>query len=139
MFSRQNPPASPPPGTIEFELTDFSEARQALDELPPGVGQVDRLSPGYWEERRRKPLPTDRALTGRAIDWLMALPPQVRPRELCEQFPRIANALAEAWADPRTRDESLQRLLDDGREGRRGFPADVQREIERLRGQRRAA
>jgi hypothetical protein len=45
-----------PPGSIEFELTDLENARQALEELPEGVDKLPMLAPNYWEQRRRKPL-----------------------------------------------------------------------------------
>ena len=37
MASHQPPKPLPDPGSIDFEETDFDSARQALDELPPGV------------------------------------------------------------------------------------------------------
>ena len=40
-------------------------------------------------------MPTDRALTDQAIDWLLALPSALRP-QISRQFRRIVNALAEA-------------------------------------------
>jgi hypothetical protein len=124
---------SRPPGSIDFELTDFDRARQALDELPPGVREVAHLAPGYWEQRRRKAQPSDRALTGMAIDWVIALPAAVRPRTLCEQFPRIANRIAESWNEHANTAEALGRLLVDERGGRHGLPGPVQQEIRQLR------
>ena len=46
MFNR--PPPKPPgfPDSIDFELTDFADARHALDEVPPGVIEVQQLKPG---------------------------------------------------------------------------------------------
>lgn len=126
-------PASRDPGSIDFEPTDLSTARAALDELPPGVERLPTLAPGYWEQRRRKPQATDRALSGGAIDWVLSLPPSLRPRELCERFPRVANALAEVWRDPARRAALLDDLLLDRRGGRQGFPPEIRREIEQLR------
>ena len=131
MYGHQ-PNGIPPPGSIEFELTDLSDARHALDDLPPGVREREQLEPGFWEQRRRKPAPTDRALTGAAIDWLIKLPADVRPRALSEQFPRVANVLAQAWYDGAQGDALLRRLLVDDRGGRRGFPAEVEAELRRL-------
>jgi len=131
MYS-QPPQGARPLGTIEFELTDLSDARHALDDLPPGVREREQLEPGFWEQRRRKPAPTDRALTGAAIDWLIRLPADKRPRALSEQFPRVANVLAQAWYDGAQGDALLRRLLVDDRGGRRGFPAEVEAELRRL-------
>ena len=128
-------PGKTPPtdGSIDFEFTDFSKAREALDDLPAGVREVHQLAPGYWEKRRRAVQPSDRALTGAALDWLMSLPPSIRPRQLCERFPRIVNRIAETWGDrPRTV-LALGRLLQDDRGGRQGFPAEIEAEITRLR------
>lgn len=117
---------------LEFELTDFATAREALDELPSGIGRSPTLTPGYWEQRRRKLLPRDRALAGPTIDWLLSLPPAQRPRALCERYPRLANAIAEVWALPDARAQLLNALLADERGGRRGFALEVRREIEAL-------
>jgi len=118
---------------IEFEIIDFAAAREALDELPTGVAKVPTLVPGYWEPRRRKLLPRDRALTGPTIDWLLALSSALRPHALCEHYPRVANALAQAWPRADGRAQMLDALLADERGGRQGFPPDVRREIESLR------
>jgi hypothetical protein len=132
-MSHQAPTRSaPPPGTIDFELTDIADARTAHDQLPPGVAEVGHIQPGYWEQRRRKPLATDRALTGQSLEWLMTLPPPLRPRALCDRFPRIVNSVSAAWGDDRASVDVFEHLLNDRRKGRRGFPMDVQREIELL-------
>ena len=127
-------PDSKPPelGALNFELTDFDDARHALDELPPGVGTVRTLEPGYWDSRRRKPQVTDRALTGAAIDWMLALPPDLRPKALCERFPRVANALATVWPDRAGRHAAIERLVNDERGQRAGFPHAIRMEIETL-------
>src|SRR5262249_48319981 len=122
-----------PPDSFEFELTDFDAARQALDELPPGVLELAHAAPGYWEARRRKTLASDKALTGLAIDWLIALPSDVRPKVTCEKFPRIVNQIAERWNDRARTAAALGCLLTDERGGRRGFSGDVEAELERLR------
>ena len=120
------------PGSIEFELTDFEDARLALEELPEGVDKVPKLAPDYWEQRRRKPLPTDRALQGRTIEWLLKLPASLQPRELCDRYPRAANALAAAWHGGE-RVAVLVELLSDRNGTRRGFPPEVKSELQALR------
>jgi hypothetical protein len=121
-----------PPGTIPFETTDFDDARRSLDELPAGVVELAKYAPNYWEQRRRQPRPEDRALTGAAIEWVLALPPELRPRALCERYPRVANMIAAAWSRADARALALHSLLTDSRGGRRGFPVNVRREIEIL-------
>jgi hypothetical protein len=121
-----------PPGAIEFELTDIEDARRAHDSLPEGVDKLSELAPDYWSQRRRRPLPTDRALQGSTIDWLLKLPLSLRPRELCDRYPRAANALAAAWHG-HERAAVLEELLTDRRGRRRGFPPEVRSELEALR------
>jgi hypothetical protein len=117
---------------FEWEPTDFDQARAVHNTLPPGIEEVQRLHPNYWNDRRRPVLPSDRALTGCSLDWLIKLPELVRPKLLCERFPRIVNGLSETWHDNNRSVQMFEHLLHDKRTGRRGFPADVQREIERL-------
>jgi len=131
-MASQQPPRPPSPGSIDFEITDFDSARQALDELPPGIEEVKHLQPGYWEQQRRKPTPIDRALTGAAMDWVIGLPPALRPHATCEHFPRVVNAIASAWADPAHSLLVLDHMINDHRGGRRGFPAAVQQELAAL-------
>jgi hypothetical protein len=90
------------------------------------------MQPGYWERRRRPLLATDRALTGRSLEWMMQLPPPLRPKTMCDRYPRIANSISETWSDTNASLTLFEHLLHDRRSGRRGFPADVQREIEVL-------
>ena len=127
----QQPPfeATAASGAIEFEITDIASARHALDELP----QFTTLAPGYWEQRRRKLLPRDRALVGATMDWLFALPPSLRPHALCERYPRVANDVAAAWPQAAGRLRLFDALLTDSRGQRRGFALDVRAEIEALR------
>ena len=132
------PPDNRTPGSFDFETIDLGEARKALDSLPEGLVDLTG-NPEFWIDRRRKATPNDRALTGASIDWLIGLPSNIRPTKLCNQFPRIANALAEAWRDPWRCDGLLQSLANDRRGGRVGFPADVLAEIQRLTAYREAA
>lgn len=115
---------------LEFELTDFEEARRILDSESASQFFVP---PEHWTRLRRGTLPTDRALTGRAIDWLLALPPTLRPQNLSVLFPRITNALAEVWHEPQQCQVALDKLLCDGRKGRKGFPFVVRDELIVLR------
>jgi hypothetical protein len=126
------PDPARPDGSIDFQLTDLDDARHALEELPAGVGRLSQLSPDYWLQRRRKPQAADRALVGTTIDWLVSLPPPLRPQTLCDQYPRAANAVAEAWHGPQ-RLAVLDSMLTDRRGNRRGFPPQARRELEALR------
>ena len=119
---------------LDFEVIDVEEARQILDRESLSPFGVSTGSPQeHWKRLRRGTLPTDRALTGRAIDWFLALPSSVRPQNLSLQFPRITNALADVWHEPQQGVAALDRLLCDGRQGRKGFPAVVRDELIALR------
>ena len=119
-----------PSGLMDFEPVSIDSARAALDELPDGVEVL--LDSSYWTKVRRAPLPTDRALTGRAMEWFGALPEDLRPQSTCDRYARIINSLAAAWNDPHARSKLFDSLLNDRRPGRRGFPIEVEREISAL-------
>ena len=119
---------------LEFELTNIEEARRVLD--AGSLTQFDVASvvrPEQWKRLRRRSRPTDRALTGQAIDWMLDLPSALRPQNLSVQFPRITNALAEVWLEPQQYQAALNKLLCDGRKGRNGFPDAVRHELAALR------
>lgn len=120
-----------PSGMIEFDVVDLNEAREEAAR-PEAVVAMERLMPGYWEEQRRPATATDRALTGKAIDWMLKLPAEARPKALSSQFPRIVNHLAEGWHDLANTRLGLMRLLADERGGRKGFSLQIEQEIGRL-------
>lgn len=132
-------PTPPPPSNwqdegLEFEITDFGDARRVLDD--ESISQFTVAvndSPAHWKRVRRASLPTDRALSGRTIDWLLSLPSNLRPQHLTTKFPRVANALAEAWGEPEECQAALEKLLFCERKGRKGFPLEVQNELTALR------
>jgi hypothetical protein len=117
-------------GLMDFEPVSIDSARAVLDELPEGMAA--QLDSQYWEKVRRAPLATDRALTGRTMEWVGKLPESLRPRITCDRYARIVNALAAAWGDPHARERYFEHLLNDRRRGRRGFPVDVERELSAL-------
>ena len=131
MSESSGKPPFNPSGLIEFEITDVADAGKEA-EKPAFIVALETLLPGHWEEQRRPSSPTDRALTGKAIDWLLALPAAARPKALSEQFPRIANHLADHWHDLGNTRLSLMRLLADERGGRKGFSLQIEQEIGRL-------
>ena len=68
-----------------------------------------------------------------SLDWLASLPNDVRPMALVRQFPRIANLIALQWTNPVACRAYFDDLLIDHRGTRKGFPADVHRDILALR------
>lgn len=118
---------------LDFEFTDFDDARRALDELPAGVLRLAGPGADRWESRRRPLHAADKALTGLALDWLIQLPAPLRPQRLCAGYPRLANRLAAAWSDRSEAAGELDELLRDRRGGRRGLPAATRAELVALR------
>jgi hypothetical protein len=115
---------------MEFEPVSIEAARQALDEIDAAMASL--LSPEYWMKVRRKTLATDRALTGRSMKWLGDLPEHVRPVITMQRYARVINVIVDAWPNPDDRDEVFEKLLNDRRKNRRGFPIDVERELSAL-------
>jgi hypothetical protein len=129
---KKTPPAYVPrkSGLMDFEPVSIEAARASIDQIPEGMAAM--LSNEYWQKVRRAPLATDRALTGRAMEWVARLPAEVRPLATCDRYARIVNTLAAAWDSATSRGECLEHLLNDRRRGRRGFPPDVERELAAL-------
>jgi hypothetical protein len=68
-----------------------------------------------------------------SMAWLSTLPKHVRPMALVTQYPRIANAIALEWDRPVACRAYFADLLVDHRGARKGFPADVYRDLTTLR------
>ena len=80
----------------------------------------------------RRAQPVDRLLP-RTKMWLAEIPEKFRPTALASQFPRVANTLCATWNDAPRRGDYLDDLITGGRRrNRRGFPASVHRELQRL-------
>jgi len=76
----------------------------------------------------RKARPADYLLP-QSEKWFDALPPEVAPRTLATQFPRIVNLIVAQWNDHRGAPDLFEELLGDRRGGRAGFPPAVQRDL----------
>jgi hypothetical protein len=126
------------PDSIDFELTDFDQARAALEEPPAGVKTVQRDAKKEWSSRRRAVDSRDLGLTALAVSWLDGLPHEVRPTELPRMYPRIANQLAEAWNDIDACLAMLGDLIVDRRGDRRGFSSRIALELVAVRDHRGA-
>jgi hypothetical protein len=81
---------------------------------------------------RRKARPVE-VLLPATQRWLDALPREIRPGALVQQFPRLANLFAGNWGNPNDCVDFISSLLVDRRGGRRGFPGDVLEDIQNLR------
>jgi hypothetical protein len=117
---------------LEFEITTFDQAREALEGLPPGMKAPVR-SDASDSTFRRKPISArDRIVSPQAWSWLESLPSEVRPKALVVQFPHVVNQLALLWRIDADCLHHLRNLMVDQRGGRRGFPVGVADEITRL-------
>lgn len=130
------PPAAVPLDAIDFEETDFEQARASLDEPPAGVKALKRLDPAEWRKQRRPSEARDRLLTPETEKWLDSLPLEVRPLDLPRAYPRVANLISELWANADACLAMLADLVVDQRGDRRGFPSRVALEIVALRDHR---
>ncbi|CAG9168570.1 hypothetical protein LMG23992_01195 [Cupriavidus laharis] len=111
---------------LSFEFVSVEEAKQVLDGAPPAQAQPD------WPSLRRPVPPETLALTPTAMRWLVLLPVEARPMELCRRYPRIGNQLAALWSHPTAIRVYLEDLLIDKRGGRQGFPGGIALELSRL-------
>ena len=73
-------------------------------------------------------------LQNTTLTWLAGLPKDVRPMVLAGRYPRIANNITHIWRRVARCEEYLDTLVVDRRGNRTGFPPDVARELNNLRG-----
>lgn len=81
----------------------------------------------------RDPGRQDPTLRPHTVAWADRLPAAMRPNELMQRYPRVANRLALCWDDPVLTNRLLEDLLIDRRGGRQGFPPLVRSELIRIR------
>ena len=117
---------------LEFEITSFDQAREALEELPPGMKARSRSDASDSTFRRKPIAARDRIVSPQAWSWLESLPSEVRPKALVVQFPHVVNQLALLWRSDAECLHHLRNLMVDQRGGRRGFPVAVADEIAKL-------
>ena len=101
------------------------ESTSAATKNKPTIADDDATFP-------RKAVPNNQPFSA-TFKWVASLPPEIRPLALLQQFPRIANMLAQSWHDPAQFREYMFDLLIDRRGKREGFPQDVRSELLRLR------
>jgi hypothetical protein len=91
-----------------------------------------RATPPHDFARMRRLQPNTKLLP-QTVDWLLGLPPKVRPHSLAKKFARIANNLCYLWSDAIACRRYFNDLLTDHRGGRQGFPAPIAQELLTLR------
>lgn len=124
-----------PSGMIEFEAVEPASTANAAEAKPKaddGGLDLDPLSVQFGRPKDSRATQADRMLQGTTIDWLVAFPPELRPKALCERYPFVANRLAQHWSDRMASATSLELLAADERWGTVGYPAQIQLELQRL-------
>jgi len=102
----------------------------AVEEKPEALRRPGTVSDG--PAARRAVEAGDDVLRERAVKWLAALPADLRPMATAGHYPRIVNRMDELWSQCEYTRLHFQSLLVDRREGRKGFPLEVRRELEAL-------
>jgi len=113
--------------SLEFEKVSVDDARKALD--GPAKNE-DKAKPTTVVRRGPEINPV---LLEATVAWMNALPYTVRPTELAQRFPRIANSIAELWLRADRCEPYLDSLMVDQRGGRKGFPMSIALEVASLR------
>jgi hypothetical protein len=111
---------------IPFEKVSVQEAKAVAD--GPAAKKVE---PDWAATRGKDAKNTD--LSEKGWQWLDALPQDIQPGGLVQQFPRIASKLADMWNRPHQCERYLDALMLDNRGSRKGFPLDVTVELARLK------
>ena len=111
--------------SLEFEKVSVADARKALEGAPKAEDKP--------ETKVRRSSDANPVLLDTTIAWMAELPYSVRPGELAQRYPRIANSVAELWRRVARCEEYLDSLLVDQRGDRKGFPPVVAQELTALR------
>jgi hypothetical protein len=115
---------------IPFEKVTVKEAKVALDENAAAASATPQKD---WSAARQSKEAEQVKINKSVMAWLSQLPPEVRPRALAAQYPRIFNKIAELWSKPLACEKYLDELLMDERGTRKGFPDDVAAELTNLK------
>jgi hypothetical protein len=95
-----------------------------------GTKRPDAANAGPAARARRNA--QDDTLSTAAHAWVRALPVSLRPLELCNVYPRLANRLAACWDDVDKTSDVFNDLLVDHRGGRKGFASPIAAELLRV-------
>lgn len=105
-----------------FDLFKGKSARSKRGTTPSTLGVAARALRNAQDD----------SLSPAAHAWVRGLPVSLRPLELCNVYPRIANRIAAAWDDVAQTHEVFNDLLVDHRGGRKGFASPIAAELLRL-------
>ena len=111
---------------LEFELVSVADAKRVFD------GDAARRPDAVQCTYKRAGISQEPLLDITRV-WLASLPQDVRPINLAEQFPRVANRLRFLWRQVARCEVYLDDLFVDRRGDRKGFPPRVSQELTALR------
>jgi hypothetical protein len=111
---------------LPFEKVSIEDAKKVL-EAETGLKKVEEKD-WRWARKWRPP----ELLKEPTAVWLSSLPREVRPADLPQAYPRIANRLCDLWPHPEMCEQYFEQLLNDRSRRRSGFPKDVLAELQVL-------
>jgi hypothetical protein len=98
--------------------------------IPADLERLLDAEPGAWAKYRKVPTREDQRLGRHAMDWLRAIPKDVRPLHTAVNYPYVTNRLAAAWDKQDELQDCLDELLNSKRQKKRkGFPPEVVHEL----------
>lgn len=97
------------------------------------LNKLAHAKPVSLENMRRREDPRENKVRASIIRWAREIPSTLRPRALVMQFPRIANTMADVWAQPKVFHMLLCQSTVDDRGDRRSFPLEVRQDLAKLR------
>jgi hypothetical protein len=116
-----------------MKVLDYFRLRQARKVAAQARRRAAEAAAARTRAASRAPQPpVPETLSPIASAWVRTLPARLRPLQLCNAFPRVANRIAGAWGDTGITDGVFNELLLDRRGGRKGFPPAIAAEILRL-------
>ncbi len=118
---------------VEFETVSLAMARDVLNDQPAALEKMLEGDPAAWEKFRQAQTREDKRLGKHAMVWLSDLPKAMRPLRTAVHYTHVVNRLAALWVKGDELDVYFEGLLNSRRKNRRGFPADVNQELEVLR------
>ncbi len=128
------PPAAPDDAADRSRTAADNQPRSSWVSRPMSEAARAILDDGrQWEAERAPARVGDQMIHPHTQAWLRSLPGSRWPMNLASRFPRVANHLALVWPDRVLCDRAFERLMNDDRAGRQGFPPPVQAELMALK------
>lgn len=109
---------------IPYERVMLADAKRVHDGKPSAAKPDGAI--------RRGAVKSHEILSAQTVEWLSALPANVRPDHLAGRYARIANAICSLWQQPSACTSYMADLMIIRRASREGFPLPIAKEIARL-------